>query len=678
MGIIVALIAILIGLTIAAILGALGDQWVAVATAAITILGLILVWWQQQASRAAPVVTARELAKQLTAQVLADWTAELPNRGLEEHGRRMSLRWQIAQGSNPGAELAAELGREGTLRQLTDCLRRDVGRGRLPRLVLTGEMGAGKTAACILLVIELAERDVCLPVLFPLATWDPGTPLDVWMTRQLPEILGMPGGTRYDQRVAAALVSRHVLPILDGLDEGRPEPAAIAAALRSIDDQLGGKPFVLTCRSEEFAHANRGGALHQVTIAELQPLGPDEVRGILLRYEPASVHGPLAPLVAQLEDQPTGPLAEALSTPFMVSLARDAGADLPEPPPGISPRDAAEVFRQALIGAFVRKAYSRSSPIRPEDAQRYVRFLARHTDKAGRLGWWLLRREVPRPVFLVTNVCVAGPLTAGLGALFFALFDRPWLGFLIGLGAGVIGALLVELAGQDQPRRARPKIQSKGVPPPEELARIVSSGLTGGVPLAVGAWILYSGIWYVVVGGVLAALTYALGRYLSEPNDPLTAITPDNLLSADRAAVLSAGLAGALSGALIGAYFGAAFHSGHRAAFDSVGILTYPSPVLALLGAAYGCVVSGIGLVELAFWSGAWGRFIVTRLWLARRGSAPLRLMGFLDDAYRRQILRQANGYYEFRHRSLQRYLAEPSPEVPVGASGGAGWAGPA
>jgi hypothetical protein len=62
----------------------------------------------------------------------------------------------------------------------------------------------------------------------------------------------------------------------------------------------------------------------------------------------------------------------------------------------------------------------------------------------------------------------------------------------------------------------------------------------------------------------------------------------------------------------------------------------------------------------------------------AWRGEAPLRLMWFLDDAYRRQVLRQANGYYEFRHRSLQRYLAEPSPELPVGASGAsAGKGGP-
>lgn len=666
-----ALITILIGLMIAAIFGVLGDQWIAVASAAITVLGLLLVYWQQQAGRPGPVERAQELAKQLAAQVVSDWTAELPNRGLEEHGRRMNLRWRLADGSNPDAELAAELGTEGTLGQLIDSLRRDVDRGKLPRVALTGQMGAGKTAACILLIIGLAERNASLPVLFPLATWDGRIPLDEWMARQLPEVLGIPGTTRYDQQVAIALVRRNILPVLDGLDEGRTEPAHIATALRSIDTQLSGRPFVLTCRSEEFTRANHGGALHQATIAELQPLGADEVADVLLRYEPASVHGPLAPLVATLKDEPGGPVAEALSTPFMVSLARDTGC-LPDASPGPRAPDAAEAFRQRLLGAFVARAYERDSAIVPEQAQHYFRFLARHTDQAGRLAWWLLYRDMPRAVFLVINLCLAGPVTAGLGALFFALYDRPWLGFWIGLGAGAGGALLLELADQDQPRRAMPKFRSKRVPPAEDLARIVVFGLTGGLPLAVGSWILYSNTRYVIIGAVLAALSFAVGRYLSEPNDPLAAVTPDNLLRADRASVWYAWLAGAAPGALIGAYLGFAFHGAHRPAFDTLGILRFPSPVLALLGAAYGCVLSGYGLAALAIGSGSWGRFIVTRLWLTRRGSAPLRLMRFLDDAYQRQVLRQANGYYEFRHRSLQRYLAGTGPEVSAGAAGAA------
>jgi hypothetical protein len=207
------------------------------------------------------------------------------------------------------------------------------------------------------------------------------------------------------------------------------------------------------------------------------------------------------------------------------------------------------------------------------------------------------------------------------------------------------------------------------MPHADDLVRITAFGLSGGLPLAAGAWILYSRASYVVIGAALTALSFAVGRYLTEPNDPLTALTPDNLLRADRASVWYAGLAGAVSGALIGAYLGFAFHGAHRPAFDSLGILRFPSPTLALIAAAYGAVLSGYGLAAMAIGAGSWSRFIVTRLWLAWLGLAPVRLMGFLDDAYERQVLRQANGFYEFRHQSLQRYLGGDGPVVSAGAS---------
>jgi len=101
-------------------------------------------------------------------------------------------------------------------------------------------------------------------------------------------------------------------------------------------------------------------------------------------------------------------------------------------------------------------------------------------------------------------------------------------------------------------------------------------------------------------------------------------------------------------------------------ALDNLPILTYPPLVLALFGAIAGCVLSAAGLGLMATGASASGKFVMTRVWFAARGSAPLKLMEFLQDAYKRGVLRQINGYYEFRHRILERYLAEPVPDAPV------------
>jgi hypothetical protein len=74
--------------------------------------------------------------------------------------------------------------------------------------------------------------------------------------------------------------------------------------------------------------------------------------------------------------------------------------------------------------------------------------------------------------------------------------------------------------------------------------------------------------------------------------------------------------------------------------------------------------VAGGITVGLVFGSlqAAWGRFTITRLWLAARGQLPWRLLAFLDDAHvRRGVLRQVGAFYQFRHADLQRHLVRRS-----------------
>jgi hypothetical protein len=54
----------------------------------------------------------------------------------------------------------------------------------------------------------------------------------------------------------------------------------------------------------------------------------------------------------------------------------------------------------------------------------------------------------------------------------------------------------------------------------------------------------------------------------------------------------------------------------------------------------------------------SWYPFVLTRAYLGARGELPFRLMTFLEDAYRRDILRQNGAVYQFRHLRLQQRLA--------------------
>ncbi len=64
-----------------------------------------------------------------------------------------------------------------------------------------------------------------------------------------------------------------------------------------------------------------------------------------------------------------------------------------------------------------------------------------------------------------------------------------------------------------------------------------------------------------------------------------------------------------------------------------------------------------LGLASMVI-SGSWCQFVVARLFLAARGQLPVRLMPFLQDAYRLGILRQVGAVYQFRHARLQEHLA--------------------
>jgi hypothetical protein len=60
----------------------------------------------------------------------------------------------------------------------------------------------------------------------------------------------------------------------------------------------------------------------------------------------------------------------------------------------------------------------------------------------------------------------------------------------------------------------------------------------------------------------------------------------------------------------------------------------------------------------------AWGQWLLfVRICLPLTGRLPWATMAFLEDAYRRGVLRQAGAVYQFRHARLQSHLDPASPE---------------
>ncbi|GGN20977.1 hypothetical protein FHR83_002084 [Actinoplanes campanulatus] len=161
------------------------------------------------------------------------------------------------------------------------------------------------------------------------------------------------------------------------------------------------------------------------------------------------------------------------------------------------------------------------------------------------------------------------------------------------------------------------------------------------------------------VGGALAiGVPIGVGRWLSVPDvtdpDQAVAATFRSSLRSERETLLittlGAGLAvGAVTAAAVGLFGDGlpGLGDGSVAATAAVAAAVAAAPVMVLA----------------VFGSGApWIAYTVARAWLAARGRLPWRLTRFLEDAHRRQVLRQDGPAYRFRHERLRSHLAGDPP----------------
>jgi hypothetical protein len=577
-----------------------------------------------------PVVLSRE-ADALAATLVEQWRHELLVRGIQR-GRSLPVSWEAGgtglggdwsalaawplTGTGPARPQGAER-RAGVDDDLAELLAEVPG----GRLVVLGEPGAGKTVTAIKIETGLLARRLPggqVPVLMSLASWNPaGQGLRRWIADRMeldyPALGVAVPGTDPRQTLAGALLDAGlVLPVLDGLDEI--PAAARGAAVSGINaDLLPSVGVIVTCRADWYTEAVRAGTVIQRSaVVRLRPLDPGVVSGYLAGYDPDPARW--APVSGVLGDA-SAPVSIALNTPLNVTLADavynlgahgHAAGGLPDPAELLS-FATAEDLRSFLFGHYLDVAYRPQGLAWRHDPrpQRFLTYLAAYLE-AGQttdLAWWELQRAVPAYVARLAGAAVSG----------FGAQTAP----------GAPPRTVIRLRELPRAVRRMPLRQQAGI----TLALGTGAGALGA--LTGGLLGLAGGAAAGAVTGVACGLPWMLGsssRLIDEAGTSLRQ---------DRRVAVAAGA--------IGATFGAALGLGATKLAGSTALGLAGGAVLGLLTA-----VSGT----------AWGRFQAARAWLAWKGVLPWRLMSFLHDAHERGVMRQNGSMYQFRHATLQTWLA--------------------
>ncbi|WP_178380090.1 NACHT domain-containing protein [Cryptosporangium aurantiacum] len=368
---------------------------------------------------------ATEVLPLLRRLVRTQWSAEAAARQLRQP-RPVRLRWQPTARPVQGGPAASEY--EGHLVQdlddhrpaaaaLTEAFDRSPGRP----LVILGEPGAGKTSLVVLFVLAAVESqpsDGYVPVVLSASAWNPARPALTWAAHRIG--FEYPQLDRAGEELTDALAERRVIPVIDGLDE---MPAAWRAeALKRLDEAVGvGAWFVLTCRSAEFEQVvGEAGALSRAAVVEIEPIAVEDAAIYLTERETTSSRR-WEPVLDAMRAAPDGPLAEALSTPLMIGLARRVYQRSSSRPEELTEFDSATAIQTHLLTQFLPALYPDAHE--RADVERWLAFLAHHSRDRLRdpdLEWWWLARALPRPLLTAAVALTVLPPTAlGLGLLVY-------------------------------------------------------------------------------------------------------------------------------------------------------------------------------------------------------------------------------------------------------------------
>ncbi|WP_394619283.1 NACHT domain-containing protein [Lentzea sp. JNUCC 0626] len=628
---------------------------------------------------ARPLGRVERAADELALRVRIRARAEYEHQQLDDPFP-LPVRWEHVFGelSDHARNIAAGP-LDGRFAQIAEVYRR-VPTGRL---VVLGAAGSGKTMLATRLTLDLIDERVPggpVPVRVGIGSWDPGrADLRTWLAELLirdhPELAAVNGSLTL---AAELLGSDLVVPVLDGFDE-------MAAGLRARALRLlsrSGWPLVLTSRPAEYENAVAADVLTRAAVVRLDRLSPADLAEYLPLATPS--RSGWDRVIARLDESPA--VAEALSTPLMVSLARSVYGDTPGADPAelLRFREASEVEAH-LLGGYVPSRYDGPGRWRAEQVGRWLGHLARHgvSGRESGIAWWRLGLPlwsqaavvalVSALAILLIYVVVGAPLTVLLHEVTFPQAVRRQVGngLANGLAAGPVLGIAHALVRRFRaigpaPSRIRLRWDRAGAIPLAQVRSRVVTALLGGLGFGVVAGTLRAlsgamplrdgavlGAVFAVVFGSAAAMAIAVVSWFESPADADAAASPGDSLRASREAVLVQML---LGGSVFGVTAGLV---GYAFADRILGIASPGDSTALSYALGVGALNWVMGALVYLVTVSAWGHWlVVARVWLPLTGRVPWRLLGFLDDAYGRGVLRQSGPVWEFRHERLQRHLA--------------------
>jgi hypothetical protein len=550
-------------------------------------------------------------------------------------------------------------------------------RGLRPgRLVVLGEAGTGKTVLALHLLVDVLEhrlddpaRPGPVPVRVNAAGWDGGRGFTEWFAGVLASDYSVL------PRVARMLIQTgRVLPVLDGLDEMDPLDAPPVCARGALDrlneTPWRGRPVIVTCRSEVYEKARALGSpdvdagLHAATAVELRPLTTAEMVGFLDACRKSVGVDPerWAPVVGRLAREPGGVLAEALRTPWFLTLTvqllrREGEAGGRE----LAAASGVEAVRDRLFSALIPAAVD-ALPGEDGPERRYTE---------DRVHFWLhnlachleMRRERSRggtDIALHELWELAGRRSCRLlhGLVSGLLCGLVWglmYGHTTGLVLGLLFGLVPGLLPTPAPRRIVWRVRTKGALL-AALRRVLVFVLQWALVLAFLGWGLGLGLVDGLVSGLVWGLWLGVMSALVFRPEP----DPRSRLRDERRVISDDAISGLVSGLVValGFVLVTGVVTGVRVV---LGVVEEPAVVLGAdepelrFVLPVGIILVTFGLVSAA----ASVRYTCASLLFLVRGVFPARPAPFLDWARHAGLLRVTGAAYQYRHESYRDWLVQ-------------------